>query len=139
MTQAAAVVYCHVAVAVIRNVSAEILLAKRPVHVDQGGLWEFPGGKLEFNESVRAALARELDEELGIQPTAVSPFMTIPVIKRNKQLLLDVWQVQSYCGTPYGREGQEIRWVTPEALSDYTFPAANHAILQALLPTHGHC
>ena len=50
----------HVAAAVIRGQDGRILLAKRPDHLHQGGLWEFPGGKVESGETVRAALAREL-------------------------------------------------------------------------------
>ena len=66
----------HVAAAVILNAQGQILLARRPVDKHQGGLWEFPGGKVEPNEPVVDALARELDEELGIQISAARPLIS---------------------------------------------------------------
>lgn len=57
----------HVAAAVIRGSDGRVLIARRPEDKHQGGLWEFPGGKVEDGEPVRAALARELEEELGIR------------------------------------------------------------------------
>ncbi|MBL4608725.1 MAG: NUDIX domain-containing protein, partial [Pseudomonadales bacterium] len=54
--------WLHVAVAVVRNVHNDILIAKRPNHLHQGGLWEFPGGKREKGESIQQALIRELEE-----------------------------------------------------------------------------
>ncbi len=62
----------HVAAAVIANKNGEILIALRPETKHQGGLWEFPGGKVELNESVRDALARELHEELAIDIKTVA-------------------------------------------------------------------
>ena len=62
----------HVAVAVILNNNKQVLIAKRPDHVHQGGYWEFPGGKLETGEAVEQALRREIKEELGL-PTGFAP------------------------------------------------------------------
>lgn len=59
----------HVAAAVIRGPESSVLIAKRPLDKHQGGLWEFPGGKVEDGEGVESALARELQEELGIEVT----------------------------------------------------------------------
>jgi len=63
----------HVAVAAIMDDQHRVLISKRPASVHQGGLWEFPGGKLEVNEHVEAALGRELHEELGIKPAMQRP------------------------------------------------------------------
>ena len=57
--------FVHVAVGIVAGADGAVLIARRPDHVHQGGLWEFPGGKVEHGESVIAALGRELREELG--------------------------------------------------------------------------
>jgi 8-oxo-dGTP diphosphatase len=68
----------HVVAAVIRDSSHNILIAKRPDHVHQGGLWEFPGGKLDTGESREQALVRELSEEIGIQVMRYRPLIQVP-------------------------------------------------------------
>lgn len=123
----------HVAVAVITNSDGDILIAKRPDDVHQGGLWEFPGGKVEIDESLEAALKRELYEELGIELQSCQPLLEIHHDYPDKQVFLDVWSVTSFSGQAYGREQQPIRWVALEALKEYDFPEANQPILQALL------
>lgn len=126
----------HVAAAVILNPQGQILLARRPDDKHQGGLWEFPGGKVEPGEPVLDALARELDEELGIQLTAARPLIQIPHHYPDKSVLLDVYEVGAFDGQPYGREGQPVEWVDCSALADYAFPAANKPIVTAaLLPS----
>ena len=96
----------HVAAAVIRCVDGQILLAKRPEDKHQGGLWEFPGGKVEASETVQAALSRELEEELGIRPSAARPLIQVRHDYPDKQVLLDVWEVSAFTGEPHGAEGQ---------------------------------
>ena len=123
----------HVAVAVITNSDGDILIAKRPDDVHQGGLWEFPGGKVEIDESLEAALKRELYEELGIELQSCQPLLEIHHDYPDKQVFLDVWSVTSFSGQAYGREQQPIRWVALEALKEYDFPEANQPVLQALL------
>jgi len=122
----------HVAVAVITDKDGRILIAKRPDGVHQGGLWEFPGGKVECGESLEAALNRELIEELGIELEACEPLLEIHHDYPDKSVLLDVWRVTAFIGQAYGREQQPIRWVAPEALADYRFPEANLPILKAI-------
>ncbi|HZX17112.1 MAG TPA: Nudix family hydrolase, partial [Pseudomonas sp.] len=121
----------HVAAAVIRGVDGQILLAKRPEDKHQGGLWEFPGGKVEASETVQAALARELEEELGIRPSAARPLIQVRHDYPDKQVLLDVWEVSAFTGEPHGAEGQPLAWVSPRQLGDYEFPAANRPIVAA--------
>jgi len=123
----------HVAVAVITNGDGHILIAKRPDHVHQGGLWEFPGGKVEANESLEAALERELFEELGIELLACQPLLEIHHDYSDKQVFLDVWSVTAFSGEAYGREQQAVRWVAPGSLFEYEFPEANQPILSVLL------
>lgn len=121
----------HVAAAVIRGADGKILIAKRADTQHQGGLWEFPGGKVEAEETVEVALARELNEELGITVTASRPLIQIHHDYVDKHVLLDVWEVSAFTGEPHGAEGQPLRWVTARELADYEFPAANRPIVAA--------
>ncbi|MET4163183.1 8-oxo-dGTP diphosphatase [Marinobacterium sp. MBR-111] len=121
----------HVAAAVIRDRRGHILIARRPDDKHQGGLWEFPGGKVEPGEPVAQALSRELLEELGIQVLQAHPLIRIPHHYPDKSVLLDVWEVTVFEGEAHGAEGQPVCWVAPEALDDYAFPAANTPIITA--------
>lgn len=123
----------HVAVGVIAATSGTaVLLSLRHPDSHQGGLWEFPGGKVESGESLREALDRELYEELGIRVGAVEALLQVRHDYGDKQVLLDVWLVKDFAGEPVGREGQALRWVGLEALAELEFPAANKAIVEAL-------
>lgn len=123
--------FIHVAAAVIVNPAGEVLLALRPMEKHQGGLWEFPGGKVEPGEAVVAALDRELHEEIGIRVTRARPLIRVQHRYPDKAVLLDVWRVDGFDGVPHGREGQAIEWVAPEALPQRAFPAANLPIVTA--------
>lgn len=121
----------HVAAAVIRGADGRVLIARRPDDKHQGGLWEFPGGKVEEGEPVQAALARELEEELGIRVERARPLIRVAHDYPDKQVLLDVWEVSAFSGEPHGAEGQPLAWVAPRELPDYEFPAANRPIVHA--------
>ncbi|ACO77563.1 hypothetical protein AvCA_13370 [Azotobacter vinelandii CA] len=121
----------HVAAAVIRGADGRVLIARRPEEKHQGGLWEFPGGKVEAGEAVEAALARELEEELGIRVSAARPLIQVRHDYPDQYVLLDVWEVAAFAGEPHGAEGQALAWVAPRQLPDYRFPAANHPIVAA--------
>ncbi len=121
----------HVAVGVIRDSLGHILITRRADHVHQGGLWEFPGGKLEYGESVTQALSRELYEEVGIQVEQARPLIKVRHDYGDRQVLLDVWQVSAYTGQETACEGQAMRWVTPRQLDELRFPAANLPIIRA--------
>ncbi|RYE91389.1 MAG: NUDIX domain-containing protein, partial [Oxalobacteraceae bacterium] len=77
----------HVAAAVIRGADQRILIARRGDTQHQGGLWEFPGGKVEPGETVQAALARELREELGIEVSLARPLIKVHHDYADKQVL----------------------------------------------------
>jgi 8-oxo-dGTP diphosphatase len=109
-----------------------VLLARRALHAHQGGLWEFPGGKVEHGETAAQALARELHEELGIITVASRPLLRVPYRYPDKAVLIDVWQVDSFSGVPHGREGQPLAWVEPDALPQQSMPAANRPIAAAV-------
>ncbi|PCJ91060.1 MAG: 8-oxo-dGTP diphosphatase MutT [Porticoccaceae bacterium] len=126
----------HVVAAVIVADDKKILLAKRPDHVHKGGLWEFPGGKLEDGESPSQALSRELEEELAISVLEATPLLKIQHDYPEKSVLLDVWQVTKFSGCAKGNEGQPIVWVKADELKEYQFPEANQPIIDELLKRH---
>ena len=122
----------HVAVGVLRNEKQQVLVALRPLDVHQGGLWEFPGGKVEQGESVDQALGRELEEELGVRVLGCTPLTQIRHDYGDKSVLLDVWTVDGFAGNPSGQEGQDIEWRDLSALREADFPKANERIIRAL-------
>jgi 8-oxo-dGTP diphosphatase len=123
--------FLQVAVGVIKNAAGDILIAQRAAHVHQGGLWEFPGGKVQTDESVVEALRRELQEELGIKVERSEPLIKIHYHYHDLSVLLDVWLVEKFSGLAHGKEGQAIHWVAAHQLKNYNFPAANLAIIHA--------
>jgi len=122
----------HVAVAVIEDNDGNILIAKRPDHVHQGGYWEFPGGKVESDETIETALTREIREELNLLITRSQPLITIPHTYPDKTVFLDVHRVTEYSGKAIGNEGQLIKWVNKFSLRDFEFPKANAPVIDAV-------
>ena len=122
----------HVAVGVILDGSGRVLLSRRAADSHQGGLWEFPGGKVEPGETLVVALARELQEELGIRVRRSSPLLEVRHDYGDKQVLLDVHVVWEFAGRAQGREGQPLAWVAGDELGQYSFPAANVPIVEAV-------
>lgn len=125
--------HLHVAVGVIKDSQERILLAKRPSHLHQGGKWEFPGGKVEINETTSEALIRELKEEVNLDVTATTAMMEIRHDYGDKQVFLDIHWVNDFQGKAIGLEGQEIQWVKKNNLVNFEFPEANKAILNKIL------
>jgi 8-oxo-dGTP diphosphatase len=123
----------HVAVGVVFNTHGQVLVALRPDHVAQGGLWEFPGGKVEVGESVQTALTRELYEEVGITVQSAQPLLQVPHHYPQRKVLLDVWKITAFQGEAYGREGQLIQWIFPAQLTQLAIPAANLAVVEAVI------
>jgi len=120
----------HVAVGVLIDDANYVLLARRKKGTHLEGYWEFPGGKVELDETVETALARELAEELGVSIGETSPLMTVAHDYGEKQVLLDVHRVVSWTGEPHGAEGQPIAWASETALDNYTVPEANIEIVR---------
>ena len=123
--------HVDVAVGVIKQ-GSQIFISKRSDELHQGGLWEFPGGKKEADESIESALKRELHEELGIQVLAQSPFMVIEHDYGDKLVRLNIRLVELFEGSPHGKEGQLTQWVAISELHKLAFPAANKAIVAKL-------
>ena len=108
-----------------------VFLAKRPSSVHLGGLWEFPGGKVDGKESVEQALIRELHEELGLTLVQdnLSHQFDIDWQYAEKRVLLNVYTVTNFAGDPVGAEGQDVAWVNVKTLADYPLPEANAQIV----------
>ncbi len=121
----------HVAVGVIYQNDA-FFLTKRAAEAHQGGKWEFPGGKLETNETVAQALARELKEEIAIDVLACQPLIVIEHDYGDKKVCLEVFLVDNFIGEPCAQEGQEEGWFTFLELKSLDFPKANLAIVDKL-------
>jgi len=122
----------HVAVGVILNDARQILISKRSLDSHQGGLWEFPGGKVESGETLEQGLFRELKEELGIEVSKTSPLLQVHHDYGDKRVLLDVCVVWAFAGEPGGLEGQALQWVAVEDLVTFQFPVANEPIIEAV-------
>lgn len=121
----------RVAVGVVVK-DSDVFVSLRPDNVHQGGKWEFPGGKVEQNETVETALARELKEEIDIDIASSQPLIVINHDYGDKQVSLEVRVVDQFSGQPHGKEGQQTRWVAIGDLEPNDFPAANEAIIHAL-------
>ena len=122
----------HVAAAAICR-DDQVFISLRDADKHQGGLWEFPGGKIEEGETALAALSRELEEELGIRVTEATPLIQVPYDYPDLTVCLHIFEVTAFEGEPWGKEGQPTRWIKRHELADYTFPAANQPIVNACL------
>lgn len=122
----------HVAAGAIEDTRGRILVTRRPNHVHQGGLWEFPGGKLESGETPEQGLRRELEEELGVLVLGSRPLIRIRHDYGDRSVLLDVHSVSTIRGEPHGREGQPLVWQHPDEMNPTEFPAADRPVIKAL-------
>ena len=110
-----------------------VLLAFRKPEQHQGDRWEFPGGKMEPNESQQDALARELLEELNLLVKQSRHRRTLEHQYSDKHVRLHFWDVTDYSGEPTGCEGQTLRWVAIDELTALRFPEANQVRVDELV------
>ena len=122
-----------VVIGILKRAENEVLIALRPPHVSSPGIWEFPGGKVEENETLVQALRREYLEEIGIHITNEKSLISLIHETSEKRLLLHSFEILAYEGEPQGCESQEIRWVSIDALTHYEFPVANAEIIRYLM------
>lgn len=121
----------QVAVGVVKNNEGQVLISLRDKFLHQGGLWEFPGGKIESGESAEQALGRELKEELAITVIAATPLITIKHQYPDLAVQLNVFLVEQYSGDAKSCEGQPFKWINPAELTNHAFPVANQPIITA--------
>ncbi|MFN6274983.1 MAG: 8-oxo-dGTP diphosphatase MutT [Microcystis sp.] len=122
----------QIGVAVIRDDRDLILIDRRLAKGLLGGFWEFPGGKIEGNETVQECIKREILEEIGIDIAIDSHLITIDHTYSHFRVNLQVYNCRYLSSEARAIECEEIRWVTIEELDNYTFPAANQEIIRAL-------
>jgi 8-oxo-dGTP diphosphatase len=120
----------QVVAALIRR-NGRVLIARRPLQVHLGGLWEFPGGKIEGNESAPDALVREIGEELGISGRVGALYLesTHPYPERSVHLRFFEFAVE---GEPVVPAGIDLVWVRPSDLEKYPMPEANRGVVRKL-------
>ncbi|WP_034492418.1 8-oxo-dGTP diphosphatase MutT [Afifella pfennigii] len=123
-----------VAVALV-DVDGRVLLTKRPAHKEMAGLWEFPGGKVEANETPEDALIRELEEELGIAVKAdcLAPLTFASHSYPTVHLLMPLYVCRRWSGWPTALEGQELRWVRPARMREFPMPPADEPLVSHLI------
>ncbi len=121
-----------VAAGVLRDDLGRVLIARRPDGGHAGGFWEFPGGKIQVDETPLQGLVRELAEEIGIAVSAAAPLMTFRHSYPERVVELHVFEVTHYSGEAQGLEGQPIRWVAVDELASAGLLAADQPIAVAL-------
>ncbi|WP_413702054.1 8-oxo-dGTP diphosphatase MutT [Psychromonas sp. KJ10-10] len=122
----------NISIAIVKDNSEQFLIALRASDVHQGGKWEFPGGKVETNESPDEAMLRELYEEVGLTATDYQLFEKLFFDYGDKQLNLHFYLVSKYTGQATAKEDQPIKWVCKEELQQYDFPEANQSVINKL-------
>ncbi len=122
----------RVAAAVLLRSDGHVLLAQRPPGKAYAGYWEFPGGKLESGETPRAALVRELREELGVEVRRAAPWLVQQFDYPHAQVELHFFRVFEWTGELFGHDGQAFAWQTPGAWNVGPLLPANTRILSAL-------
>ena len=126
----------HVAVGILIDSQKNILVALREKDSGQGGLWEFPGGKIESQETPYEGLCRELKEEIGIKVSQASTLLELFHDYPAYAVQLYVWQVHTFEGEPHGAEGQIVEWVDIYRLKQLRLPGANGQIVEYLEKTY---
>lgn len=122
----------RIGVAVIKNLQGQILIDRRLPQGLHGGLWEFPGGKIERGETVEECIKREINEELGMEIEVGSHLITIEHTYSDFQITLIAHHCYHRLGVPQPLECEEIRWVSITEIDQFSFPEANLEIISAL-------
>jgi len=125
-----------IAVAVVRR-DGRVLIGRRPEEGLLGGLWEFPGGKVEPGETPRAAAARELREEMCVEAELGEEIAVVDHAYSHFRITLHAFDGRWTAGDPCGRAASDWRWVAPGELAGFAFPAANRRVLEAVAEPAG--
>ena len=123
-----------VVAAALVDVDGRVLIAQRPDKKQMGGLWEFPGGKVEIGELPEEALIRELDEELGIDVSenCLAPFTFASHGYLDFHLLMPLYVCRVWEGKVIPKEDQKLKWVRPLELKKYPMPPADVPLVAML-------
>jgi 8-oxo-dGTP diphosphatase len=122
----------RVAAGILFDARGRVLITERVGGGPFQGMWEFPGGKIGDGESPEQALARELSEELGIEPGAVEHFMHLDHDYPDRSVSIDFFLVNGWKNEPAGLEGQALRWVPPALLGEHDILPADVPVIEAL-------
>ena len=123
----------QISVGIIRNAAGEIYITQRAADAHMANKWEFPGGKIEADESAEQAVIRELQEEVGIAVRSLQQFDKLEYQFPDRHITLWFWLVESWEGEPWGKEGQPAQWIAQYALNAEDFPPANAPVIEKLI------
>jgi 8-oxo-dGTP diphosphatase len=112
--------------------AGRVLIAQRPAGKPLAGRWEFPGGKVDAGESERAALERELREELAVEVTAAHHFMRLTHAYEERDVELSLWIVERFSGEPRPLDAQALKWLAPTDLAAEDILEADRPFIEAL-------
>ena len=124
-----------VVAAALIDADGRVLIAQRPANKSLGGLWEFPGGKVEAGERPEQTLIRELAEELAItvKEPCLAPLSFASHAYDDFHLLMPLYVCRRWEGSPQAVEHQAIRWVRPNRLREFPMPPADEPLIPALI------
>lgn len=110
----------------------KVLIGKRPAHVHLGGLWEFPGGKVQAGETPEQCVRREVLEEVSLVVEVLGELLTVQHDYPDFSIRLGAYHCRAEQGEAQALACDVVQWVSPDALGHYTFPEANRALLEAI-------
>lgn len=122
----------YVAAGILLDGEGRVLITERTGDHSFAGLWEFPGGKLNEDEESLSALSRELAEELGIEIVNQALFMRVEHDYPDRSVCIDFYLIEQWLNTPEGRDGQSLRWIRPDELTEDLLLPADGAVIEAL-------
>ena len=122
----------EIGIGIVFNKNGELLIDQRQENARMGGLWEFPGGKKNPDESIEMTIERELKEELGISVKVGVKLLSFQHLYSHQKLYFTVHICELKSGEPKPLASQKLLWVSPEKLSNFPFPAANTKIISEL-------
>ncbi len=122
----------NVAAGILLGGDGHVLITERTGDHAFAGLWEFPGGKMMDGEDSEAALRRELHEELGIEIVDQALFMSLEHDYPDRCVSIDFYLIEDWRNTPEGRDGQALKWIRPDELSEDLLLPADGPVIKAL-------
>ena len=122
----------RVVAAIIRDDGGRLLITRRPDNVHLAGLWEFPGGKVEPEESLIAALVREIQEEIGVTIEVLDEYFQVEHPYPERTVRLHFFNCRILSGEPKPLHVADLRWVLPSELDQFSFPEADLELITRL-------